>query len=451
MTDVSGKRILLGITGGIAAYKAAELTRLFVKAGANVRVVMTEAGCRFITPAALQALSGQPVHTDMWDTRVPDSMGHIELSRDRDIIVVAPATTDFLAKVANGLGDDLLSALCLARRCPLMVAPAMNVEMWQSAATQRNVERLRADGVGILGPTEGDHADREGGMGRMLEPGEIFAEVAAALGPKALTKKKVLITAGPTYEPIDTVRGVTNQSSGKMGYAVAQAAVEAGAQVTLVSGATALAAPAGVERVDVTTASDMHKAVMARVKQADIFISVAAVADYHPVDPKPHKIKRGNGNLNLELAPNPDILSEVAALPKGPFCVGFAAETEDLKANAQAKRRTKGIPLLAAKLVQSGIAMNLADPGLAAVVLPRSGLGHKHGIVLGNLVGLIDSDYQGQVMVSLWNRSEAAFTINPMDRIAQLVVVPVVQMKLNVVEEFVASRRGAAGFGSTGN
>ena len=350
MTDISGKGILLGITGGIAAYKAAELTRLFVKAGADVRVVMTEAACRFITPGTLQALSGKPVFTDMWDPRVPDSMGHIELSRDRDIIAVAPATTDFLAKLANGLGDDLLSTLCLARRCPLMVAPAMNVEMWQNAATQRNVERLRADGVGILGPTEGDHADREGGMGRMLEPAEIFAEVAAALGPKALSKKKVLITAGPTYEPIDTVRGVTNQSSGKMGYAVAQAALEAGAEVTLVSGVTALAAPAGVERVDVITAREMHKAVMARVKQADVFISVAAVADYHPVDPKPHKIKRGNGNLNLELAPNPDILGEVAALSKGPFCVGFAAETEDLKANAQAKRKKKGIPLLAANL-----------------------------------------------------------------------------------------------------
>ncbi len=327
MTDVSGKKILLGMTGGIAAYKAAELTRLFVKAGADVRVVMTEAACRFITPVTLQALSGKPVFTDMWDPRVPDSMGHIELSRDRDIIVVAPATTDFLAKLANGLADDLLSTLCIARRSPLLVAPAMNVEMWQNAATQRNVERLRADGVGILGPTEGDHADREGGMGRMLEPQEIFAEVAAALGPKALSKKKVLITAGPTYEPIDTVRGVTNQSSGKMGYAVAQAAVEAGAQVTLVSGATALAAPAGVERValaapagvervDVTTASDMHKAVMARAKQADVFISVAAVADYRPVDPKPHKIKRGNGNLNVELAPNPDILGEVAAQEK---------------------------------------------------------------------------------------------------------------------------------------
>jgi phosphopantothenoylcysteine decarboxylase/phosphopantothenate--cysteine ligase len=352
MTDVSGKKILLGITGGIAAYKAAELTRLFVKAGADVRVVMTEAGCRFITPTTLQALSGKPVFTDMWDPSVPDSMGHIELSRDRDLIVVAPATTDFLAKLANGFGDDLLSTLCLARRCPLMIAPAMNVEMWRSPATQRNVERLRADGVAILGPTEGDHADREGGMGRMLEPEEIFAEVAVALGPKALSKKKILITAGPTYEPMDTVRGVTNQSSGKMGYAVAQAAAEAGAEVTLVSGTTSLNAPAGVERVDVVTAGEMHKAVMARARDADVFIAVAAVSDYRPADPKSRKIKRGNGHLDLELVPNPDILADVAALPQGPFCVGFAAETEDLIANAQAKRKKKGVPLLAANLAQ---------------------------------------------------------------------------------------------------
>jgi phosphopantothenoylcysteine decarboxylase/phosphopantothenate--cysteine ligase len=277
-------------------------------------------------------------------------MGHIELSRDRDAIVVAPATTDFLAKVASGFGDDLLSTLCLARRCPLMVAPAMNVEMWQNAATQRNVGQLRADGVAILGPTEGDHADREGGMGRMLEPEEIFAAVAAALAPGALAKKKVIVTAGPTYEPIDTVRGITNQSSGKMGYAVAQAAAEAGAEVTLVSGATSLDVPPGVKRVDVVTASEMHKAVMARAKDADVFVAVAAVADYRPADPKPHKIKRGNGHMSLDLELNPDILADVAALPKGPFCVGFAAETEDLMANAQAKRKKKGVPLLAANL-----------------------------------------------------------------------------------------------------
>jgi len=388
MTEVAGKRVLLGVTGGIAAYKAAELTRLFVKAGADVRVVMTEAACRFVTPATFQALSGKPVHTDMWDASVRDGMGHIELSRDRDVIVVAPATTDFLAKLANGLGDDLLSALCLARRCPLMIAPAMNVEMWQNAATQRNVERLRSDGVAILGPTEGDHADREGGMGRMLEAETIFAEVAATLGPKVLSKKKVLITAGPTYEPIDTVRGVTNQSSGKMGYAVAQAAAEAGANVTLVSGATALPAPAGVERIDVLTADEMHKAVMARAKDADVFIAVAAVADYRPLEPKPHKIKRGNGSLKLELAPNPDILADVAALPKGPFCVGFAAETENLRANAEAKRRQKHIPLLAANLASETFgkdtnALTLLDddgvyelPRAAKIVLARQLVAH---------------------------------------------------------------------------
>jgi phosphopantothenoylcysteine decarboxylase / phosphopantothenate---cysteine ligase len=352
---ITGKQILLGITGGIAAYKVAELVRLFVKAGADVRVVMTEAASRFVTPATFQALSNKPVYTDMWDARVPDSMGHIELSRDRHLIVVAPASADFLAKLANGLADDLLSTLCLARRCPLMVVPAMNVEMWQNAATQRNIARLHADGVGVLGPAAGDQACGEIGMGRMIEANEIFAEVAGAFGPRLLGGRKVLVTAGPTYEPIDTVRGITNLSSGKMGYAVAQAAAEAGAEVTLVSGATALAAPAGVERVEVLTAREMHDAVMSRAKKADVFISVAAVADYHAVDPKPHKIKRGNGNVSVELAPNPDILGEVAALPKAPFCVGFAAETENLEENAQAKRKKKKIPLLAANLAQNAI------------------------------------------------------------------------------------------------
>ena len=352
MTDVSGKRILLGITGGIAAYKAAELTRLFVKAGADVQVVMTEAACRFVTPTTLQGLSGKPVFTDMWDTRAPDGMGHIELSRDRDVIVIAPATTDFLAKLADGYGNDLLSALCLARRAPLAVAPAMNVEMWQNAATQRNVERLRADGVVFLGPVEGDHADREGGMGRMVEPEDIFREVSALLGPKVLAGKKVLVTAGPTYEPIDTVRGITNLSSGKMGYAVAQAAAEAGAAVMLVSGQTALPTPAGVERIDVTTAREMHDAVMARANKSDVFIAVAAVSDYHAADPKSQKIKRGNGNISIELAPNPDILAEVAALSKPPFCVGFAAESEDVEANARVKRAQKNIPLIAANRAQ---------------------------------------------------------------------------------------------------
>jgi phosphopantothenoylcysteine decarboxylase/phosphopantothenate--cysteine ligase len=346
------KRIVLGITGGIAAYKAAELVRLLVKDGVEVRVVMTQAACGFITPATLQALSNKPVFTDMWDARVSDNMAHIELSRGADLIVVAPATADFLAKLANGLADDLLSTLSIARECPLLVAPAMNSQMWDNKATQRNVAQLARDGVVILGPANGDQACGEVGMGRMLEANEILAEVAGALGPQSLGGRKVLVTAGPTYEPIDTVRGITNLSSGKMGYAVARAAAEAGADVTLISGATALAAPAGVERVEVLTARDMHKEVMARAKKSDVFISVAAVADYHPVDPKSHKIKRGNGKLSVDLAPNPDILGEVAALPKGPFCVGFAAETENLKENAQAKRKTKGIPLLAANLAQ---------------------------------------------------------------------------------------------------
>ena len=376
MTELAGKRILLGLTGGIAAYKAAELARLLVKSGADVQVVMTSAACGFVTPATMQALSGKPVFTDMWDGRVPNNMGHIELSRDRDLIIVAPASANFLAKLANGLADDLLSTLCLARRCPLAVAPAMNVEMWDHAATQRNVAQLRADAIAVLGPAAGDQACGETGMGRMLEAEELFRHAVICLAPKLLAGKRVLVTAGPTYEPIDTVRGITNQSSGKMGYAVAQAAAEAGANVTLVSGKTSLPPPAGVERIDVVTARDMRDAVMARAKRADLFIAVAAVADYHVVGAKGHKIKRGSGNLNIELAPNPDILGEVVALRKAPFCVGFAAETENLEEHAQAKRRKKGIPLLAANLAQEAFgsddnALTLFDDA-GRHVLPRA-------------------------------------------------------------------------------
>ena len=376
MTELAGKRILLGLTGGIAAYKAAELTRLLVKAGADVQVVMTESACGFITPASMQALSGKPVFTDMWDGRVPNNMGHIELSRDRDLILVAPASANFLAKLANGLADDLLSALCLARRCPLAVAPAMNVEMWGHAATRRNVAQLHADAIAVLGPAAGDQACGETGMGRMLEAEDLFRHAVICLAPKLLAGKRVLVTAGPTYEPIDTVRGITNQSSGKMGYAVAQAAAEAGADVTLVSGKTSLPPPAGVERIDVVTARDMRDAVMARAKRADLFIAVAAVADYHVVGAKGHKIKRSPGKLNIELAPNPDILSEVAALRRAPFCVGFAAETENLEEYAQAKRRKKGIPLLAANLAQEAFgqddnALTLFDDA-GKHVLPRA-------------------------------------------------------------------------------
>ncbi|HZQ71538.1 MAG TPA: bifunctional phosphopantothenoylcysteine decarboxylase/phosphopantothenate--cysteine ligase CoaBC [Burkholderiales bacterium] len=363
---LKGKRLLLGITGGIAAYKAAELVRLLVKAGADVRVVMTEAATRFITPVTLQALSGQAVWTDLWDPRVADGMGHIELSRDRELILVAPASADFLAKLAGGLADDLLATLCVARRCPLMAAPAMNVEMWQNAATARNVETLRGDGVLLSGPESGGQACGEMGMGRMTEPAEILADVQFFFRRKtargALQGKRVLVTAGPTEEPIDPVRVLTNRSSGKMGYAVAQAAQEAGAEVTLVSGPVALAAPAGVSRVNVRTAQQMFDAVKKAAKAADVFISVAAVADYRAKRPASQKIKKANGRpVSLELVENPDILAWVAALPKPPFCVGFAAESQELEKHARAKREKKKVPLIVANLAQQALGSDEND------------------------------------------------------------------------------------------
>ena len=356
MTDMTlelqGKRVLLGVTGGIAAYKTAELLRLLVKAGCDVRVAMTVAACRFITPVTMQALAGQKVFIDLWDDEVQDNMAHIELSRDRDAILVAPASADFLAKLANGLADDLLSTLCLARDCPLLVAPAMNRQMWDNAATRRNAKRLAEDGVIVLGPASGDQACGETGMGRMLEAEDLYADLVAFFQPKLLAGRSVMVTAGPTFEAIDAVRGVTNISSGKMGYAVARAAAEAGADVTLVSGPTALAAPRGVFRIDVVSAGAMRDAVMARVRQADVFIAVAAVADYTLANPREQKMKKAGDALKLELAPTRDILGEVAALPVPPFCVGFAAETENLDANAQEKRAKKKLPLLAANLAQ---------------------------------------------------------------------------------------------------
>ena len=352
---MTGKKLLLGITGGIAAYKAAELTRHIVKAGADVRVVMTEAATHFIGTATLQALSGQQVWTDLWDSRVNDAMGHIELSRDRELILVAPASADFMAKLAHGLADDLLSTLCVARRCPLMVAPAMNVEMWQNSATRRNAETLRADGVQIVGPASGGQACGEMGMGRMTEPADILADVQFFFQPKQLAGKRVLVTAGPTEEPVDPVRVLTNTSSGKMGYAVARAAQEAGAEVTLISGPVALPTPAGVARIDVRTAQQMFDAVKKDAKSADVFISVAAVADYRVKNPSRQKIKKGNGAPRIELEENPDILAWVAALPKPPFCVGFAAESEKLAHNAKAKLAKKKLPLIAANLAQQAM------------------------------------------------------------------------------------------------
>jgi phosphopantothenoylcysteine decarboxylase/phosphopantothenate--cysteine ligase len=367
---LKGKKILLGLTGGIAAYKAAELARLLIKAGADVRVVMTEAATRFVTPVTMQALSGQTVWTDLWDPRIGDNMAHIELSRDRDLIVVAPASADFLAKVVGGLADDLLSTLCLARRCPLMVAPAMNVEMWQNAATQRNAKALRADGVLISGPASGGQACGEMGMGRMTEPADVVADLQFFFQPKRLAGRRIVVTAGPTEEKIDPVRVLTNTSSGKMGYAVARAAREAGAEVTLISGPVALDTPAGVERVNVRSAEQMFGAVKSSVKGSDVFISVAAVADWRVKKPFQRKIKKVNGAPPaLEFTENPDILAWVARQKNAPFCVGFAAESERVAANAREKRARKGIPLIAANLAQKA----LGADGNAITLFDRKG------------------------------------------------------------------------------
>jgi phosphopantothenoylcysteine decarboxylase / phosphopantothenate---cysteine ligase len=355
MAESSRKSVVLGVTGGIAAYKAAELTRELMRSGIDVLVVMTEAARGLVSPATFQALSGKPVHSDLWDASVSDSMAHIELSRGKDAIVVAPATADFIAKLANGLADDLLSTLCLARECPLIVAPAMNRQMWDHPATQRNIDRLLRDGVAVLGPASGDQACGEVGMGRMLEAEQIAEAVTGFLAPKVLRGTRVLITAGPTFEAIDAVRGITNQSSGKMGYAVARAAVEAGAKVTLISGPTALATPAGARRTDVVSAREMFEAVKKHVGETDIFISVAAVADYRAARPSRHKMKKSSDRLKLEFMPNPDILAWVASRPRPPFCVGFAAESRNLRQQAEAKRRAKKVQLIAANLAQTAV------------------------------------------------------------------------------------------------
>jgi phosphopantothenoylcysteine decarboxylase/phosphopantothenate--cysteine ligase len=354
------KKIILGVTGGIAAYKAAELCRLLVKAGAEVRVVMTAAAQQFVTPLTFQALSGKPVLTSLWDATSGDGMEHIHLSRDADLLLVAPASADFLAKLAHGRADDLLSTLCLARTCKLAVAPAMNREMWAAAPTQRNLGQLRADGVVLLGPAAGEQACGETGPGRMLEPADILAALPAMLGAGPLAGKRVLITAGPTFEPIDPVRGLSNRSSGKMGYAVAQAAAEAGAEVCLVSGPTCLASPAGVRRIDVQSAAEMREAVMAE-GPSDVFIAVAAVADYRVDAAATQKIKKSADGLTLHLVATPDILAEVAALPDAPFCVGFAAETERLAEHAEAKRLKKRLPLLVGNLAQDTLGQDTAE------------------------------------------------------------------------------------------
>ena len=349
--DLAGKHVVLGLSGGIACYKAADFTRELVKAGATVQVVMTQAAEAFITPVTLQALSNRAVYSSQWDAREPNAMAHINLTRGADAVVIAPASADFIAKLAQGRADDLLSLLCLARpieRCPLLVAPAMNREMWAHPATQRNCAQLRLDGAAILGPGSGDQACGETGDGRMLEPAELLAELVAFFQPKVLKGKRVLITAGPTFEPIDPVRGLTNRSSGKMGFAIARAAAEAGASVTLVAGPVHLDTPRGVRRVDVGTAQQMFDAVMAASGENDVFVATAAVADWRPRALAERKIKKGADRSGpaLELTENPDILAAVARLPQSPYCVGFAAESHDVLEHAREKRERKGVPLI---------------------------------------------------------------------------------------------------------
>ncbi|RQO35801.1 bifunctional phosphopantothenoylcysteine decarboxylase/phosphopantothenate--cysteine ligase CoaBC [Herminiimonas sp. KBW02] len=348
--DLAGKKIVLGLTGGVACYKAAELTRALGKAGAQVQVVMTDAATHFITPVTMQALSGHPVVTDQWDARVANNMPHIDLTRDADAIVIAPCSADFIFKLAHGACDDLLSTLCVARpdTVPLLVAPAMNVEMWQNPATRRNVAQLKADRIAVLGPDAGAQACGETGMGRMLEPEQLLEEIIATFQPNLLVGKSVLITAGPTFEPIDPVRGITNLSSGKMGYAIARAAREAGADVTLVSGPTALTTPYGVHRINVQTAQQMHDVVMSRISSQHVFIAVAAVADWRVANVSAQKLKKNAAGdaPSLAFEQNTDILAAVAALPKAPYCVGFAAESENLLEYGEAKRKKKNIPLL---------------------------------------------------------------------------------------------------------
>ncbi|MDO5692461.1 MAG: bifunctional phosphopantothenoylcysteine decarboxylase/phosphopantothenate--cysteine ligase CoaBC [Pseudomonadota bacterium] len=357
--ELAGRHIVLGLSGGAACFKAAEFSRLLVKAGATVQVVMTEAACQFITPVAMQSLSGRPVYVSQWDPRPDNNMAHINLSREADAIVVAPASADFIAQLAQGRAGELLALLCLARpmNCvPLLLGPAMNREMWAHPATQRNLRQVTEDGAHMLGVAHGDQACGEFGDGRMLEAAELLEELIAFLAPKPLLGQRVLVTAGPTFEAIDPVRGITNHSSGKMGFAIARAAREAGAEVTLVAGPVHLPTPRGVRRVDVQSARDMHAAAVGQAPNADIFIATAAVADWRPANAAEQKIKKdGSGEVpQLAFVENPDILADIARSARAQggelYCVGFAAESENLQANAQAKRARKGVPLLVANI-----------------------------------------------------------------------------------------------------
>ena len=356
MSSLQGKHILLTMSGGIAAFKVAELARSLMQEGATIQVIMSEAATKFMTPVTMQALTGNQVFTDQWDARISNNMAHIELSRKADVIVAVPASADLLAKISHGLANDLVSATCLAKECPLIVVPAMNKQMWENAATQRNMQQLQADGITVLGPTSGTQACGENGMGRMLEAAEILEGIISFFQKKVLAGKKVLITAGPTYEAIDPVRGITNRSSGKMGFALARAAVEAGAEVQLIAGPCHLATPleftGKIKRTDVVSAKDMHAAVMNHL-DSDVFFAVAAVADWSVKNASAQKIKKSTGSSPaLEFELNPDILAEVAKKSSGkkPYCVGFAAETHDLEKHAEEKRIKKNIPMLLANL-----------------------------------------------------------------------------------------------------
>jgi phosphopantothenoylcysteine decarboxylase/phosphopantothenate--cysteine ligase len=367
MNTLSGKHILLGVTGGIAAYKSAELVRQLRERDAGVRVVMTAAAREFITPLTLQALSGQPVHSDLLDPRAEAAMGHIELARWADALLVAPATADFMARLAHGRADDLLAAICLACEAPLAVAPAMNRAMWLQPATRDNLATLRARGVQVLGPAAGSQACGETGPGRMLEPGELVHLLDGLFQGGALAGRRVLVTAGPTREPIDPVRYISNRSSGKMGYALARAAAEAGARVTLVTGPVALALPERVSGVRVETAEQMFAAVMEHIADTDIFIAAAAVADYRPQSVAGHKLKKSPAGMSLALEANPDILAAVAALPEPPFTLGFAAETGDLEVNARHKLAAKSLDLIAANLVGPGQGFEVDENALQVI------------------------------------------------------------------------------------
>lgn len=359
------RRILIGVTGGIAAYKICELVRRLRDLEAEVRVVMTEGATHFVTPTTFQALSGQPVRVSLWDEQGEAAMGHIELARWAERVLIAPASADTIARLAHGNADDLLTTVVLATAAPIYVAPAMNQQMWANLAVQANVGTLRVRGVGILGPADGDQACGDIGSGRMLEPHELRDILVASFGDQSLRGRRVVVSAGPTYEDIDPVRFIGNRSSGRMGFAVAAAARDAGAEVTLVAGPVSLATPPGVHRVDVRSARQMYDAVLAATDAADIYIGAAAVGDYRPADVAGHKLKKADGApLRLELAENPDIIGALAARPDHPFLVGFAAETREVAGYAQDKLRRKGLNMIAANEVGAGKGFEVADNAL---------------------------------------------------------------------------------------